>query len=50
MSERVKVYIEIEKGSNIKYEFDKEQNKLLIDRILPDPFFTHMPMDLYQIP
>ena len=39
MSERVKVYIEIEKGSNIKYEFDKEQNKLLIDRILPDPFF-----------
>jgi len=39
MSEKVHVYIEIEKGSNIKYEFDKEQNKLLIDRILPDPFF-----------
>jgi inorganic pyrophosphatase len=39
MSEKVHVYIEIEKGSNIKYEFDKEQNKLLIDRILPYPFF-----------
>lgn len=39
MNTKVKVYIEIEKGSNIKYEFDKQENKLLIDRILPDPFF-----------
>ena len=36
--QKVRVYIEIEKGSNIKYEFDKDKNKLLIDRILPDPF------------
>jgi inorganic pyrophosphatase len=38
MSERIQVYIEIEKNSNIKYEFDKKENKLLVDRILPDPF------------
>jgi len=39
MNTKVQVYIEIEKGSNIKYEFDKQENKLLIDRILPDPFY-----------
>jgi inorganic pyrophosphatase len=38
MNTKVQVYIEIEKGSNIKYEFDKQEQKLLIDRILPDPF------------
>lgn len=38
MSEPIQVYIEIERGSNIKYEFDKKENKLLIDRILPDSF------------
>lgn len=38
MSEKITVYIEIEKDTNIKYEFDKTQNKLVVDRILPEPF------------
>ncbi len=37
--EKIKVYIEIEKFSNIKYEFNKELNKLCVDRILPYPYF-----------
>jgi inorganic pyrophosphatase len=35
---RVNVYIEIEQFSNIKYEYDKIQKKLVIDRILDDPY------------
>ena len=35
MSVKVPVYIEIEKGSNIKYEFNKESKSLEVDRILP---------------
>jgi inorganic pyrophosphatase len=38
-SEIVRVYIEIEKNSNQKYEFNKTENKLELDRILPYPFF-----------
>jgi inorganic pyrophosphatase len=34
MSVKVPVYIEIEKGSNIKYEFNKESKSLEVDRIL----------------
>ena len=34
----VDVFIEISKGSNIKYEFDKEKNALICDRILYTPF------------
>lgn len=34
----VRVYIEIEKGSNMKYEFCKETEELVLDRILPDPY------------
>lgn len=34
----VEVFIEISKGSNIKYEFDKEKNRLICDRILHTPF------------
>jgi inorganic pyrophosphatase len=30
------VYIEIEKGSNIKYEYDKSKATLVVDRILPE--------------
>lgn len=30
------VYIEIEKDSNIKYEYDKATSSLVIDRMLPD--------------
>lgn len=37
--EKIRVYIEIEKFSNIKYEFDKKYNKLCVDRILPYPYF-----------
>jgi len=33
------IYIEIEKHSNMKYEFNKEINKLELDRILPYPYF-----------
>ena len=36
--EKIKVYIEIEQFSNIKYEYDKNINKLIIDRILDEPF------------
>ena len=34
----VLVFIEIAKGSNIKYEFDKVKNSLVCDRILYTPF------------
>lgn len=34
----VDVFIEISKGSNIKYEFDKEKNALVCDRVLLTPF------------
>ncbi len=37
--EKVRVFIEIEKNSNIKYEYDKKHNKLCVDRILPYPYF-----------
>ncbi len=30
----VEVFIEIAKGSNIKYEFDKKKNIFVFDRIL----------------
>jgi inorganic pyrophosphatase len=39
MNKLITVYIEIEKHSNIKYEFDKEQKKLVVDRILDYPYF-----------
>jgi inorganic pyrophosphatase len=39
MDEKVKVYIEIEKDSNLKYELNKETNELELDRILPYPFY-----------
>jgi inorganic pyrophosphatase len=39
MDAKVRVYIEIEKDSNIKYELNKETNQLEVDRILPDPYF-----------
>ena len=34
----VDVIIEISKGGNIKYEFDKEKNILVCDRVLHTPF------------
>ena len=36
---RVAVYIEIAKGTNQKYEFDPYVNNLVLDRVLPHPFF-----------
>jgi inorganic pyrophosphatase len=39
MNQKVHVYIEIEKHSNIKYEFNKTKSVLEIDRILPYPYF-----------
>jgi inorganic pyrophosphatase len=38
MDNKINVYIEIEKSSNIKYEYDKKEKKLVIDRILDEPF------------
>lgn len=38
MNGLVRVYIEIEKESNMKYEFCKEAEKLVLDRILPEPY------------
>jgi inorganic pyrophosphatase len=35
---KITVYVEIEQNSNIKYEFDKKLNKLVIDRILDEPY------------
>ncbi len=37
--DEVEVYVEIEKHTNVKYEFNKETNQLEVDRILPYPFF-----------
>lgn len=34
----VEVFVEISKGSNIKYEYDKKKNALICDRILYTPF------------
>ena len=39
MPQKLQVYIEIQKDSNIKYEFDKQQNILVVDRILPYPYY-----------
>lgn len=36
--ENVNVFIEISKGSHIKYEYDKEKRALVCDRILHTPF------------
>jgi inorganic pyrophosphatase len=36
---KVKVYVEIEKGSNIKNEFNKNNQKLEVDRILKEPYY-----------
>ena len=36
---KVKVYVEIEKNSNIKNEFNKVSQKLEVDRILKMPYF-----------
>ena len=38
MNNKVTVFIEIEKLSNIKYEYDKDKKELVIDRILDLPF------------
>ena len=38
MEKKINAYIEIEKGSNIKYEYDKNKKELAIDRILDEPF------------
>jgi len=39
MHKQVPVYIEIEKDSNIKYELNKDLNKLEVDRVLPYPYY-----------
>jgi inorganic pyrophosphatase len=39
MNQSVTVYIEIEKDSNMKYELNKETNKLDLDRVLPYPYY-----------
>lgn len=39
MNSVVRVFIEIERHSNKKYEMDNESNQLRLDRILPYPYF-----------
>ena len=39
MTDIVDIYIEIEKHSNLKYEFDKIGQILALDRTLPYPYF-----------
>jgi inorganic pyrophosphatase len=39
MNKLISVYVEIEQHSNIKYEYDKTEKKLVIDRILEYPYF-----------
>lgn len=34
----VPIFIEIPKGSNQKYEYNKQDGKLVLDRVLPTPF------------
>ena len=36
---KISVYVEIEKHTNVKYEYCKESEKLVVDRILPYPYF-----------
>ena len=36
--QKVDIYIEIEQFSNIKYEYNKENNTLEVDRILNEPY------------
>ena len=36
---KILAYLEIEKHSNIKYEYDKKFNKLMVDRVIPYPYF-----------
>jgi inorganic pyrophosphatase len=36
---KISVYVEIEKNTNVKYEYCKESEKLVVDRILPYPYF-----------
>jgi inorganic pyrophosphatase len=38
VTETANVFIEISKGSHIKYEYDKEKKALICDRILHTPF------------
>ena len=35
----ITAYIEIEKHTNVKYEYCKKAEKLVVDRIIPYPFF-----------
>ena len=37
MSTHIHAFIEIEKGSNLKYEFNKQTKRLELDRMLPQP-------------
>lgn len=39
MNKLVNAYIEIEQHSNQKYEFDRNENKLVLDRVLNYPYF-----------
>ena len=39
MTDLINAYIEIEQFSNIKYEYDKFMKELVVDRILPYPYY-----------
>lgn len=43
MDARIRVYIEIEKDSNMKYETCKDTKALVLDRVLPAPYVYPYP-------
>jgi inorganic pyrophosphatase len=43
MDKKVKVYIEIEKDSNLKFEYNHNTKNLELDRILQEPFVYPYP-------
>ena len=46
----VTVFIEIAKGSHIKYEYDKEKKVLVCDRILHTPFkYEFIPVTICKV-
>jgi len=47
MDKPVEVYIEIEKDSNEKFEYNHTTKRLELDRILPDPYFYPFPYGFF---
>jgi inorganic pyrophosphatase len=48
MANNYNIYIEIEKNSNMKYEYNKDTNSLELDRILSYPYFYPYAYGFFQ--